>query len=142
MADYFRNISESQFSLIICGENLPFDEFTAKTGVKPTKVIRKGDLLSRLPEVVSQEDAWYHSVSLSQPGERDPIMLGMLETIASAKDYLLSLQEQGKKVILRLTVNSDKAVMGYRLMPATLTALEKIGLPLDVTSVSWGDMTI
>ena len=40
---------------------------------------------------------------------------------------------------LRMYVQSDKAQIAYRLMPETLAKLVATGLPLDVTSLSWGE---
>ena len=46
------------------------------------------------------------------------------------------------RVTLRLYVQSDRAQIAYRLMPETLTRLTSTSLPLDVTSLSWGEIGI
>lgn len=135
------NISEAQFSLIICGQGLCIEDISKNIGFEPTRCFHKGDLLNHLPEIIAQEDAWYHTIQLSMPEERDPALVGMLGTIYEAKDFLSNLIASGMRVTLRLSVNSDNAFMGYRLMPGTIEALNNIGLPLDVASVSWGEVT-
>ena len=142
MSEYFRNVSESKFSLVICGQKLPFAEITDQIGLEPTSTIHEGELLSALPEVVAHEDAWFHSIQMTMPDRIDPVLQGLLGTIHENKDYLKSLADAGHRVLLRLYVRSDRATMAYRLMPETLAALVSIGLPLDVTSVSWGEFGI
>lgn len=101
------NISEAQFSLIICGQDLAIEDFSKEIGFEPTRTFKKGDLLNHLPEIIAQEDAWYHTIQLSMPEERDPALLGMLDTIASASSFLKELMEKDIRVTLRLSVNSS-----------------------------------
>ena len=55
---------------------------------------------------------------------------------------LRELEDGGISVKLQLNVQSDYAQMSYRLMPETLSRLVATGLPLDVSSMSWGELGI
>ena len=63
---------------------------------------------------------------------------GRITAIGDLKD----METKGISVKLRLYVQSDYAQMSYRLMPETLSRLVATGLPLDVTSMSWGEIGI
>ena len=58
------------------------------------------------------------------------------------RDVLDLFEEKGIWVQLRLYVQSDYAQMSYRLMPETLSRLVATGLPLEVSSMSWGELGI
>lgn len=44
------------------------------------------------------------------------------------------------RVTLRLYVQSDSIQMVYQLMPETLELLSRLGLGLEVSSLSWGEI--
>ena len=141
MSENTRNVAEAKFSLVICGENLPMDEISATMGVASTRQVVKGEILNRLPEIVAHEDAWFHTLQLSNPGGRDEVLMGMLNNIVAHKEYLQQLAQKGR-VIMRVHLRSDRATQAWRWTPETLEILAETGFPLDVTCVSWGDIGI
>jgi len=140
MIENSRNISEAQFSVIICGDKLDFDSVTAQLGLAPTKLIHNGEQLSRLPSIVSNEDAWYYTMPLSNPEGSDKDLISMFEKLRGLRGCLESLTGSGCRLTLRLALTTDKAFMGYRLNPDTLKVINEVGFPLDITTVSWGDV--
>ena len=64
------------------------DEISATLGIKPTKVIRQGDVLNRLPQIVAGEDEWIYAQELESPQGRDEIMRGILQNIGKSKSGL------------------------------------------------------
>jgi hypothetical protein len=124
---------------MIIGANLPLEEITNTLGIEPTKVIRQGDMLNRLPLIVAGEDEWIYARELESPQGRDEIMRTILEKIAESRDGLEKVKQYGE-VRLRLHVQSNYAQMVYCLMPETLNDLAQIGIPLDISSVSWGEI--
>ena len=60
------------------------------------------------------------------------------------KERMPQIQQvcQMGEVLIRLSVRSDHAQIVYNLMPETLAELAEIGLPLEVSSVSWGEVGI
>lgn len=132
-------INHASLALMIIGANLPMDEITKTLGIEPTRVIRQGDILNRLPQIVAGEDEWIFAQELESPQGRDEIMRGILEKIACARDGIEKLKQYGE-IRLRLHVQSNYAQMAYCLMPETLSDLAAIGIPLDISSVSWGEI--
>lgn len=124
-------------SLIISGEKLDFEGISSALALQSTDTRTKGELLNKLPPIVSEEDCWLYEIPLADHEGLDPRMHDLLQALEAAKCHVARWQEQ-YEVILRLYVQSDYAQIFYRLMPDTLRRLAEIGLPLEVSVVSWG----
>lgn len=136
------NVGESRFTLILEGNDLPVEHISEVLGLKPTRVIRKGDVLNRLPLMEAEHDEWNLTIDLSDTHGTDTALNDLLAQIIVHTGDVKALTEQGIAVKLRLYVQSDYAQMSYRLMPETLTRLVATGLPLEVSSMSWGEIGI
>lgn len=134
-------VNVARFSLIVEGDNLPIDEIGAKLELQPTRIIHKGDTLNRLPLIVAPADEWTFTMPLTDPEGLDSQLNHVLAQLILHQDELANMA-QNWKCTLRLFVQSDYAQIAYRLMPETLQRLVAIGLPLDVSSVSWGEVGI
>lgn len=135
-------VGEGRFSLILEGNNLPVAQIEQALNIQPTHIIRKGDVLNKLPLMIAEYDEWAHTINLTNSQNTDAALNNLLAQIILHTGKLKELSEGGVKVKLRLYVQSDYAQMSYRLMPETLTRLVASGLPLDVTSISWGEIGI
>lgn len=135
-------VGESRFSLILEGNHLPVEKISAAMGLEPTRVIRKGDVLNRLPLVLAEHDEWTSTIDLTNAQDTDAALNELLAQIILHKEEMKTFAEQGIGVSMRLYVQSDYAQMSYRLMPETLSRLVATGLPLEVSSISWGEVGI
>lgn len=134
-------INEARFYLTIHGMDLPVEQIEAGLKVKATRLIRKGEELNRLPLIVAAEDEWQYAVSLTAHHGKDAGLNDLLTLINDKAELLQPMKEKGQ-VSLRLYVQSDNAQMAYQLMPETLAKIVATGLPLDVSSLSWGEVKI
>ncbi len=132
-------INHCSLMLMVIGADLPMDEISDMLRIQPTSVIRKGDIINKLPRMVAGEDEWVYAHDLESPHGRDEIMKGILEKLRESREGLEKVKQFGE-VRLRLRVQSDYAQMAYCLMPETLSDLASIGLPLDISSISWGEI--
>ena len=135
-------VGEGRFSLVMEGSDLPAAEIEQKLGIKATRVIRKGDVLNRLPLMTAENDEWAHTIELTNAESTDTALNDLLAQIIVHTGELKAFAERGIKVQLRMYVQSDYAQMSYRLMPETLSRLVATGLPLEVSSMSWGELGI
>lgn len=126
-------------SLIISGEALDFSEIERQLALTPSDIRHKGEVLNKLPPVVSEQDVWIHELELHDNEGLDPKLHEFLEELARDKEFLKGLTE-GCEVVLRLYVKSEYAQIFYRFVPDTLKRFADIGLPLEVSVVSWGRM--
>ena len=135
-------VGEGRFSLVMEGNDLPAAEIEQKLGIKATRVIRKGDVLNRLPLMTAETDEWAHTIELTNAESTDTALNDLLAQIIVHTGELKAFAERGIKVQLRMYVQSAYAQMSYRLMPETLSRLVATGLPLEVSSMSWGELGI
>lgn len=135
-------VGEGRFSLVMEGNDLPAADIEQKLGIKATRVIRKGDVLNRLPLMTAETDEWAHTIELTNAESTDTALNDLLAQIIVHTGELKVFAERGIKVQLRMYVQSDYAQMSYRLMPETLSRLVATGLPLEVSSMSWGELGI
>ena len=126
-------------SLMISGDGLDFAAIEKGLALSATDTRTKGELLNKLPPIVSEEDCWLHEIQLSDKKGSDPGMHALLSVLEAACDTLAALRAR-HEVILRLYIQSEYAQIFYRLMPDTLSRLARIGLPLEVSMVSWGGL--
>ncbi len=134
-----REVNEGRFSLIVQGDGLPVEEIEKALGLQATRLIRKGEVLNRLPLFVAPQDEWVCAVPLTEPQGADAELNALLNRLQERKDLLESWNGR-YQVTLRLYVQSDHAQIAYCLMPETLEKLVAIGLPLNVSSLSWGEV--
>lgn len=130
-------VGEGRFSLMIRGEALQKQELAEKLSLTATGLIRKGELLSRVPRIEATEDVWVYEIPLTAPEGEDTALNALLETLLARRNFLEELTRR-YRVVLRLYVRSNRAHITYRLMPQTLQKLTEIGLPLELSSLSWG----
>lgn len=131
-------VGEGRFSLMIRGEALQEQELAEKLSLTATGLIRKGELLSRVPRIEATEDVWVYEIPLTDPEGEDTALNALLETLLVRRNFLEELTRR-YRVVLRLYVRSNRAHITYRLMPQTLQKLTEIGLPLELSSLSWGE---
>ncbi|MBQ8653859.1 MAG: DUF4279 domain-containing protein [Clostridia bacterium] len=132
-------VNEARFSLVISGEQLAVEDIEQGLGLKATRLIRRGEVLNRLPLIEAAEDEWLYAVPLTAHHGTDA-GLNVLLSLLVEKDAVLNGLKAKYQVALRLYVQSDYAQMGYSLMPETLAKIVATGLPLDVSSLSWGEV--
>ena len=134
-------VRQARLALIVSGEELPFDEISSLLQLAPTRLVRRGDLLNRLPEIRSREDEWIHLLELETPKGRDEKLSRFLGYLIGRKEELEKIRAFGD-VRLRMRIQSDYAQMSYSLESETIHEMDEIGLPLDITSISWGEIGI
>lgn len=140
MADNNR-LDVARFSLIVEGNGLPIADISKALELEPTRVIHQGDVLNRLPLIEAAADEWTYTMTLSSPDGVDTQLNHLLAQLILHQDAMADLARDWK-FTLRLFVQSDYAQIAYRLMPETLQRLVALGLPLDVSSLSWGEVGI
>lgn len=139
MSNGKNSVNEARFSLIVQGDGLDVNRIESSLGLKATRMIRKGEELNRLPLVVAPEDEWVYAISLTEPEGADGEWNALLSRLQERREQLTALK-QNYQVTLRMYVQSDYAQMAYQLMPETMEKVVAIGLPLNVSSLSWGEV--
>ena len=89
------------------------------------------------PEFAAAE----YTVPLTEPEGTDAEWNSLLSHLESRADALAALRESCT-VTLRLYIQSDYAQIAYRLSPETMGKLVALGMPLSISSLSWGEVAI
>ena len=139
MSNGKNTVNEARFSLIVQGDGLDVNRIESNLGLKATRMIRKGEELNRLPLVVAPQDEWVHAVALTEPEGTDGEWNALLTRLLERREQLYAIK-QDYQVTLRMYVQSDYAQMAYQLMPETMEKVVAVGLPLNVSSLSWGEV--
>ena len=134
-----KKIDEARMSLLVSADSLDFDAVSAALGLEATATRRKGELMNRLPEIIAEQDEWACAVDLNHPHGEDDQLNSLLESMLAHSDAIEALK-QTAQVSLRMYVKSDHAQIAYSLMPETLRKLAATGLPLQVSTLSWGEV--
>ena len=126
-------------------EELPVDllndeDFWKFEGSMATRA-SSGEVLNRLPLIEAPADEWVYTVSLTDPEGTDAEWNSLLSHLTSRKEALAALRESCS-VTLRLYVQSDYAQIAYCLSPETMGKLVALGMPLSISSLSWGEVAI
>ena len=98
-------------------------------------------MLNRLPLIEAPADEWVYTVPLTDPEGTDAEWNSLLSHLTSRKEALAALRESCS-VTLRLYVQSDYAQIAYCLSPETMGKLVALGMPLSISSLSWGEVAI
>lgn len=131
-------IGEARFALLLAGEGVAARAAEMLPGLQPTRVICAGELINQMPEMRAAADEWVCAVPLTHPMGDDPALDMLLSALSAHQEGLRSLMEHCK-VSLRLYVQSDYAHVNYVLTAGTLQRLAGLGLPLEVSTISWGE---
>lgn len=134
-----QQLTNAELALIIRGDGLDIADLNRALDLEPTRVVRKGDQLNRLPLILAQEDQWIYMIQLSEPEGKDEEMNHLLAHLLAHWDALSQIAH-ACVVRLELSLRSDKAHISYCFMPDTLQKIVALGIPLSVSSVSWGDV--
>lgn len=133
-----QKVGEARFSLILRGESLQVESIEQALALKASRVIRRGEVLNRIPLIEAAQDEWIHSIELVTPEGVDEGWNALLSHLEARRDAVQALKAQCE-VSLRLYIQSDYAQMAYSLEADTLRKLVSLELPLSVSSLSWGE---
>ena len=140
MPDIGGKLSAARISLILSGDTVSPERIAEVLDYQPTRLVRKGQLVSRLPALKAAESEWRHAVPLTKPLEHDADLDNFLQELIGKKPLLKQLEAEGMRVTLRLYVQSDSVQMVYQLTPETIQMLAQLGMTLEVSSLSWGEI--
>jgi hypothetical protein len=120
-------------TLRIHGERMPFDEITARLGVQPTHVHRKGDRLSpRSPGF--RDDAWHFQPEVPETAPLERHIDALWSIIQPHVEYIKELKKRHKvDVFCGYRSNSDTA--GFEVSYSCLQLFTALEVPFGVSVI-------
>lgn len=124
------------FSLVITGEKLDFDDINRMLKLQPSKLVRKGEIRSK---VIGEalHDIWSYEIKSEVNGEPDKTLKHLLGLLLPANNYIKELSKS-VDLYLKCYIQSDYAQIGFGISPEVLNKLAEIGVRLEFSILSWG----
>jgi hypothetical protein len=120
-------------SLRIHGDNLPFEEISARLGVKPTMMRRKGDRRSSKSPVYL-DDAWHFQPGLPETASLEQHIDALWQIVKPHVEYLKSLKHRYKvDVFCGYRSNCDHA--GIKVPHTCLELFTALEVPFGVSII-------
>ncbi len=129
-------ISSGKCSLIIRGENLNIIEIEENLQLKPSRLVRKDEVVSRVIGK-SQHDVWIFEKEFDENGTPAKTLKNILASISSSKDYLQNLTNFAE-LSIKCYVQSNYAQVNFKINPNILKELASMNIEFEVSILSWG----
>lgn len=123
-------------SLIIRGNKIDFGEIDINLKVKPTKIIKRGDVLSKTIGP-SQYDIWIYEIKHDESGDPNKTLKNLLSIFKPSGDFL-RMTSKSIDVSVKCFVQSDLAQIGFEFSPEVIRDLADIGIKFELSILSWG----
>ncbi len=125
------------YSLIIRTDKNILDEIATELAFNGSKMIRKGSFLNRITgkskiNVYKYEKSYEDDEELSQ-------LSSFLDEIIDRK-YFIEKYAKNHIVVIRLFFQSSQSQMYFLLNPSIIEKLNTIGLPVELSILSWGQI--
>ena len=133
-------ISSGSCSLLIRGENLDFNDIANNLLIIPTKIIKKGDTISKSIGR-SQYDIWDYEIKFNENRTLDDTLASLLNTIEPFKIYLHGLTDISD-IFIKCYLQSDFAQINFDISPKVLKKLGNMNIKFKISILSWGNVEL
>lgn len=130
-------ISSGSCSLIIRGNKIDFSEIEIYLKVKPTKIVRRDDVLSKSLEP-SKYEIWIYEIKYDEGGDPNNTLEKLLSLFNNTSKEFLHRISKIADVFVKCYIQSDLAQIGFEFSPEVIKDLADLGLKLRFSILSWG----
>ena len=126
-------------SFIISGETLNFEDITKNLRIKPSEILRKGEIINdiigeNLLDVFICEELIHENTTLNKT------LLRLVEKLIPHKNYIKKLSET-TEIVARCYIQSDYAQVYFYFTPGVLASLVDLNIKLEISILSWGGVS-
>ena len=132
-------INSGNCGLVIRGYDLNFDEIENNLEIKPSKVAKVGDCLSKVVGE-SEYDLWRYEIKLDSEKTINQILKELLDILNPSKEYIHNIARYAD-VRVKCYVQSDYAQISFEFLPDVIEQLSSMGIVLEVSTLSWGGVS-
>lgn len=129
-----------KISLIIANEKLDFDNIAMQLNITPTKMLRKGDCISKILGP-NTEDVWIYEEEAKTVEELNHTICKFLSNDFINQKELGNIIAKNR-VILKCYIQSLYAQISLDLYPYTLNLLADSNIPFRLNIMSWGNVSV
>ncbi|WP_165976258.1 DUF4279 domain-containing protein [Bacillus salipaludis] len=125
------------FDFIIRGIDLSPDEITKMLNLKPSKVRKKGEIITK--DIKMKDSYWNYQVKFKGYDELNQALEKFLSTLLPYKAFIREISE-GFDAYIFFSLRSNLGQIGFDLQPKTLRALGDLNIRFEVNILSYGEV--
>lgn len=129
-------INSGNCCLMIRGNDLYFDEIEKNLEIKPSRMVKKGELVSKVVGK-SQYDLWTYEIKINETNPPNLILKQLLSKLNPCKAYLQKIS-MSADILIKCYVQSDYAQISFEFLPDVLKELANLDIKLEISILSWG----
>jgi hypothetical protein len=129
-------ISSGNCSIIIRGHELNINEIENNLKIKPSRVVRKGEVISNVIGE-SEYDLWAYEIKLNETQKPGQVLEDLLSLLNPCKTYIQHIAKY-TDVRMKCYVQSDYAQINFELSPSIMSELANMEIKLEISILSWG----
>ncbi|OIK14207.1 hypothetical protein BIV60_11910 [Bacillus sp. MUM 116] len=125
------------FDFIIRGIDLYPDEISKKLNLKPSKVRKKGEIITK--DIKMKDSYWNYQVKFKGYDELNQALEKFLSILLPYKAFIREISEVYDTYIF-FSLRSNLGQLGFDLHPKTLRALADLNIRFEVNILSYGEV--
>ncbi|MFP5115198.1 DUF4279 domain-containing protein [Bacillaceae bacterium C204] len=125
------------FNFNIRGVDLDPDEITKNIKLKPTKVRRKDELITKNTKMM--DSYWSYQVKFNGCDQLNQVLEKFLSTLLPYKAFVSDISEVYDAYIF-FGLRSNLGQLGFELPPKTLQELANLNIRFEVHFISYGEV--
>lgn len=126
------------FTLSISDPNLDFKDIERNIGIQPTKLIKKGQLLTKLESRKAPYDIWLYEIKVLDEGDVLEYLAKLLKDLLPYSKYIQKISKCYDQVTINCYLRSDFAQMGFEITYEIINMLQKLSLGINFHILSFG----
>lgn len=123
------------FTFVIRGNDLDFNNITAKIKLQPTSTKRKGEPVTK--EKALHDDKWDYKVKYNDYDEMESVLEVLVNDLQPSKEFIRELSKV-HDVYIFFSICSDYGQMGFELQPKVIQALAELNIRFEVHILLFG----
>lgn len=131
---------QGSFVLSIIDENLDFQYIEENLPIKPTKTIKRGQMIGKLKNIKAPYDVWSFEIAIMDNELIFTQLITLIEKFLPYSEFLLSARNKFERLTINCYFRSDYGQIGFQMSDEVITKMAQIGLPLDFHVLSFGDV--
>jgi len=108
--------------------------------IKPTKIIRKGQMIGKSKNIEAPYDIWSYEIAIVNNKNIFNELSLLLDTLLPYSDYIKTAKNKYESILISCYLRSDYGQIGFQLSEDIILKLGKIGLCLDFHILSFGEV--
>lgn len=126
------------FAFSISDKKLDFKDIENGLPIKPTKIIKKGQMVGRIKNIEAPYDIWSYEISIADSENIFNGLSLLLDDLLPYSRFIKEASEKYENVTVNCYIRSDYGQIGFQLSNEIIMKMGKVGLRLDFHILSYG----